>query len=360
MWIWSLPVPHESLIGWDLGGAHIKAARLDERGCISSVIQWPCPLWQGLDRLEWGIDSVLERLGDWTGLRHAVTMTGELVDLFPDRASGVKALIDVMSRRLPQERLQIYGGTAGFLTPDKACHSVQQVASANWLASASLAAGRLPEGLLIDVGSTTTDLIPFSTRQVLAAGYNDHQRLVRGELLYTGVVRTPLMALAKRVPFAGEWVSLMAEHFATTADIYRLTGALPEAVDLLPSADNGEKTIMGSARRLGRMLGLDVDFAHLDEWRRVSGFIAEQQLRMLADSCARLLSRGVLSASAPLVGAGAGRFLVKKLADRLDRPYLGFNEFFAHSRLMEARVAECAPAVAVASLAVEEAACVRQ
>jgi (4-(4-[2-(gamma-L-glutamylamino)ethyl]phenoxymethyl)furan-2-yl)methanamine synthase len=251
-----VPVPHDSILGWDLGGAHIKAARIDGRGCVEAVVQLPCPLWQGLDRLESGIDSVLERLGDCSGLGHAVTMTGELVDLFPDRASGVKALIDTMGRRFPTQRLAIYGGAAGFLTSEHAMTSPLQVASANWLATASWAARRLPEGLLIDVGSTTTDLIPFADSQVLACGYTDHERLASQALIYTGVVRTPLMAVSDKVPFAGEWVHMMAEHFATTADIHRLNGDLPDGVDLLPSADNGEKSDIGSARRLASGIAL--------------------------------------------------------------------------------------------------------
>lgn len=347
---------HESVLGWDLGGAHIKAARIDGHGRVDAVVQLPCPLWQGLDRLESGIDSVLERIGDCDGLRHAVTMTGELVDLFPDRASGVKALIDTMGRHFPQGRLAIYGGAAGFLDTEHAVSSALQVASANWLASASWAASRLQEGLLVDVGSTTSDLIPFADRHVMTCGYTDHERLASEALIYTGVVRTPLMAITDKVPFAGEWVHMMAEHFATTADIHRLNGDLPDGVDLLPSADNGEKSAVGSARRLARMLGLDLDAADLDGWRRVSRFIAERQLRQVTDACERVLSRPGISPDAPLVGAGVGRFLVQRICQRLNRPYVGIESLFSCERPMQARVADCAPAAAVAGLALERAA----
>jgi probable H4MPT-linked C1 transfer pathway protein len=358
MWIWGVSVPHESIMGWDLGGAHIKAARIDGNGCVDAVIQWPCALWQGLDRLETGIDSVLERIGDdGNASRHAVTMTGELADLFADRASGVKALVETMKRRFSQQSLAIYAGSVGFLDPDNALDSALQVASANWSATASWSASRLPAGVLIDVGSTTTDLVPFRGNRVLALGGSDHQRLVRQELIYTGIVRTPLMAVTQRVPFAGEWVSLMAEHFATTADIYRLTGDLPEGVDMHPSADNGDKSDLGSARRLARMLGLDADATDLDGWRRIARYIAERQLRQLADACERLLSRSDIPADAPLVGAGVGRFLVQRICQRLDRAYVGFDTLCscAEHKLVSG-VAECAPAVAVAVLARERAA----
>jgi len=62
-------------------------------------------------------------------------------------------------------------------------------------------------------------------------GYADSERLQYGELVYSGVVRTSLMALATTAPFAGEWVGIMAEHFATTADVYRITGELPAYAD---------------------------------------------------------------------------------------------------------------------------------
>lgn len=342
---------HKAILGWDLGGAHTKAALVNQCGDVDNVFQIACPLWQGLDNLESSIDEVLKLVGRSDGLKHAVTMTGELVDLFPDRVSGVNALIDTMSQRFAAADLAIFAGNSGFLDQQVAKTSAHQVASANWLATASWAASRLPEGLLIDIGSTTTDLIPFAGKQVLVAGYSDHQRLVDQTMIYSGVVRTPLMAIATRVPFAGEWVSLMAEHFATTADVYRLNGDLPENADLLPSADGGEKSCAGSTRRLARMLGLDEDATDSAGWRKVSAYIAEQQLRLVQDACARLLSNPALSPTAPLVGAGAGRFLIEQISHRLNRPYLGIESLFPCRNEIKAKVADCAPAVAVASLA---------
>jgi probable H4MPT-linked C1 transfer pathway protein len=346
-----MPVPRDAILGWDLGGAHTKAALIDNAGRVENVAQVACPLWQGLNHLDAGIDTVMQKIDQISGLKHAVTMTGELVDLFPDRDTGVKALIDTMGRHFANESLKIYAGPAGFLNPGNARERSLEVASANWLATAFWVARRLPEGLLVDVGSTTTDLIPFADRQVLACDHGDHQRLVSQALIYTGVARTPVMAITDKVPFAGEWVYLMAEHFATTADIHRLNGDLPDNADLLPSADNGEKSASGSARRLARMLGMDADATDLDGWRGVSRYIAEQQLRQLVDACERILSRPGVSRSAPLVGAGVGRFLVERICHRLGRPYVGFEELFTCAKPMQSRVAECAPAVAVASLA---------
>jgi probable H4MPT-linked C1 transfer pathway protein len=341
-----------SWLGWDLGGAHLKAVALAGDGRVRAVLQVPCPLWQGMDRLESAIDQVLGCLPDRPA-RHALTMTGELADLFPDRATGVEALIGVMRRRIPDATLKVYAGRLGLLDPDSALDVAAFVASANWMATATLAARRIPQGLLADIGSTTADLVPFREGRSASRGLADRERMVQGELVYSGVVRTPVMALASRVPFAGDWVPLMAEHFATAADLHRLTGELPGHADLMPSADGRDKTPQASAGRLARMLGLDARDGSLSDWQRLAAYLAEIQLRVLADACARLLSRGELDAQAPLVGAGVGRFLAVRLAERLGRRYLGFESLLPGGEGLVPDAADCAPAAAVARLAME-------
>lgn len=343
----------ETFCGWDLGGAHIKVVRLLAPGRATAVAQLPCPLWQGLDRLEEGIDRVLSLLGR-VPARHAVTMTGELADLFDDRASGVAAVLAVMRRRLPDVSLRVYAGPRGLLDPESALGSTEQVASANWMASAELAARRVPSGLLVDVGSTTTDLVPFAGRRVVARGQGDRQRLALQELVYTGVVRTPVMSLARGAPVGGDWVALMAEQFATSADLYRLTGELPAHADLLGTADGRDKSIASSARRLARMVGMDAEAADLSTWRRLAAHLAERQLRLIVDACDRVLSRGDICDDAPVVGAGVGGFIARRLALRLDRPYVPFDGFFDPLEVAGAGIGDCAPAAAVASLAAEE------
>ena len=99
-----------------------------------------------------------------------------------------------------------------------------EVASANWLASASLAAQRSGEGVFVDIGSTTTDVLVLAGGAVAHEGSTDRERLASGELVYSGLTRTPVMALAGEAPFAGRRVAVMNELFATTADVYRVLG----------------------------------------------------------------------------------------------------------------------------------------
>ncbi len=337
-------------VGWDLGGAHLKAALVDGAGRVCKAMQLPCPLWQGLQHLDSAVAQALEELNQPATL-HALTMSGELADIFPNRNAGVTMLVEAMNGKLPQASLQVYAGRSGFVTPVQAKQLAGEVASANWLATAEFAAQRVRQALLIDIGSTTTDLVLLNSGKVHARGWNDHQRMACDELIYSGVVRTPVMAVAVRVPFAGEWQGLMAEQFATMADVYRLTGDLPEGADQLPAADGGGKTMQDSARRLARMLGRDLELAPLSSWQRLASYIAEQQLQCLHQACSRLFSLELAGEEAPLIGTGIGRFLVKTLAARYARPYLDFSGLVESSLNDRQWIDACAPAVAVALLA---------
>ncbi len=343
-----------TVIGWDIGGAHVKAVMLAVDGSLLKIRQIACPLWQGISKLEEVIAEILTEPGAQEST-HAVTMTGELADVFESRHQGVVALANVMKKALPKQDMRFYAGKTGFLSYPDLEKYTDQIASANWHASASIAASDVNEGLFIDVGSTTTDLICLADGKAQTRGYSDRDRLQFDELIYTGIVRTPLMVLAQRVPFAGEWHTLMAEHFATTADIYRIIGLLPEHADLMPAADMGEKSLAGCVRRLARMIGADANDADFSSWQKLAGYLAECQLITLYRACQRNLSRGLLSDDAPLVGAGVCRYLVRVLANRLRREYLDFGSFFQQTDYSDSLdAADCAAAVSVAALLYSE------
>ncbi|MGR8952895.1 MAG: hydantoinase/oxoprolinase family protein [Gammaproteobacteria bacterium] len=342
---------NNAMIGWDIGGAHVKAAVLNEVGQLTSIIQKPCPLWQGLDKLRVAVDSILQELPA-AAYRHAVTMTGELVDLFQGRDDGVKTIIETMMALLSADPL-IYAGRLGFLDASKTDkRHYELIASANWLASASYAAQKVGSGLFIDIGSTTTDILLLDQGRVLAEGYSDYERLITQELIYTGIVRTAVMAIAESVEDQGREVGLMTEYFATMADVYRVTGELNELHDQTDTADGAEKTALASARRLSRMIGCDFSPDELPRWRKLAENLRAKQANKILRGCETQLARAELAADSPFIGAGVGRFLARQLAEAMRRPYLDFSDLFprvAGENSMAA--ADCAPAVAVARLA---------
>ena len=337
-------------IGWDIGGAHVKVAVIYQQN-ILAVHQHPCPLWQGLSELKNAVYALMPHLPSDKSHRHAITMTGELVDLFENRHDGVARIIETMQHLLSPTSLHIFCGVDGLLpivdvTPDH----YHAIASANWLASSTLAAKKIHNGLFVDIGSTTTDMLLFENGIVNAQGYSDYARLISQELVYTGIVRTAVMAVVHHVVDNGRTVGVMAEYFATMADVYRLTGELGDNHDQTPTADGAEKSIDASARRLSRMIGADFSKEELSRWQAVAKHIRHTQQRRIEQSCALHLARHSSTQPLPFIGAGIGRFLVKEIAATLDCPYIDFSTLFTSHLAHGFDPADCAPAVAVASL----------
>jgi probable H4MPT-linked C1 transfer pathway protein len=331
------------VIGWDIGGAHLKAARV-KHGRVEAVVQAATPLWLGLDSLHAAFDVLSAQLGHAD--RHVITMTGELCDAFPSRREGVAGLAAIAANHLSPAAPSLYAGRAGFVELGEAASHAVDIASANWHASAALLALKLPDALFIDIGSTTTDIIPIVGGQVAAVGYTDAERLAAGELIYTGMTRSFVMSLASRAPFRGAWTPLMNEYFASSADVHRILGDLPDGADKMSTADGREKTVEASRARLARMIGREADEGSDLEWTGLAAWFAETQIRQITDATFLRLSRNDVAAAAPVVAAGVGEGLAAEAARRLRRPCLGFSSLIS----APAEASHCAPAVAVALL----------
>ena len=341
------------VVGWDVGGAHVKACRLQD-GRVLDVAQWSCPLWQGLEHLDRVLVQAAERWPALSRAAHAVTMTGEMTDLFAHREEGVERIAQRMAA-LPGAALRFYAGGVGWCGPQDVAAQWNEIASANWRATARLAARAVGDGVLVDIGSTTCDLIPLRDGRDAARGATDAARLATGELVYHGVVRTPLCALARQVPFAGLRRNVMNEFFATTADVYRLTGELDPQADLYPPADGGAKDATATRQRLARMVGLDARDASDADWLAFAQAWRAEQLAVIGQELERVIDAAGVPAGAPLVSAGCGDFLVRELAQRLGRPLRRFGDEVARLHPQAAPEAVrwaqvCAPSVAVAML----------
>jgi probable H4MPT-linked C1 transfer pathway protein len=333
------------VIGWDIGGVHLKAARA-QSGRILEAIQIAAPLRSGVERLAEAFNRAQAELG--AAGRHVVTMTGELADIFPSRPDGVACLAMLAARKLNGAPVSIYAGPAGYVGPEEACEHAGLVASANWHACASFIAGRRRNALLIDMGSTTTDLVPIADGKVAARGYTDAQRLAAGELVYTGLVRSFIMACADRAPFKGAWTPLINENFANMADIYRILGSLPEETDMMATADGRQKTREGSRARLARMVGADDGDADDRAWTALARWFAEMQLRSAVDAAMLVDSQHLLPADAPVVAAGIGAHVVKEIAQRVGRSCVAFDVLLDGTPHARAAALHCAPAAALA------------
>src|SRR3954469_2876498 len=311
-----------NVIGWDIGGVHLKAARVEDDRVVDAV-QLAAPLRAGLEPLVRAFEEVKARMG--RADCHAITMTAELADTFASRAEGVEGVAALAARAL-SGRVVLYAGRAGFIPLDAASRHVSDIASANWHASAALVARRRTNALFIDIGSTTTDIVPVAEGKIAARGYTDAERLGAGELVYTGLVRGFLMATANRAPFGAAWTALVNENFANMADVHRILGTLPDGADQMGTADGRDKTIAASQARLARMIGRDAADGDAPAWGKLAAWFAEQQMRAIIDGAMLVASAALLARSAPIVGAGIGAGVVGEIARRLGARFLAFED----------------------------------
>jgi (4-(4-[2-(gamma-L-glutamylamino)ethyl]phenoxymethyl)furan-2-yl)methanamine synthase len=329
-------------IGLDVGGAHLKVARAEGKR-IAAVRQIACPLWHGIDQLDNALRDAEALMSGADAF--AVTMTGELAEIFESRESGVLQIIERLRQHLAGGLL-IYMGLKGFASPQNATGDPLSVASANFLATSSLIARLRSDALLIDMGSTTTDIITCDR----PLGLTDAERLQTGELVYTGFTRTPVASIATRAPLAGQWQGLARDAFASMADVRRILGALDDGVDQHETADGRGKTQGESLARFARGFGRDAEMRHLETWQVSAAYIEERQLRSIHDGVLQVLSRPGARATS-VVAAGIGAPAAAKIATRLALPVIAFGEIIEAADDQRVWATRCAPAVAVALLA---------
>lgn len=356
------------IIGWDVGGAHLKAALLQADGTLLQVLQLPCALWRGLHELEAGIGHVMQAWQPSLSAKevlHAVTMTGELVDLFDSRQEGVNAISQLMHTKLTGEKVFYAGATTGiestaphFVTIEQVGANWRTVASANWLASAMYIASQLKDQpeyvhvLLIDIGSTTADFVAIQNGQPICQSYTDATRMQTEELVYSGVIRTPLMALSQTITFNDQPTTLAAEYFATMADVYRLTGDLQEADDMADTADGKPKTPLASARRLARMIGRDVEDAPLADWVELAHAFKLVQLERLSNAAQQHIKRFESASDVVILGAGAGSFLAAEIAKACNLSYQDSTALLQNlSAANDANLGNCTNLASIKNLA---------
>lgn len=334
------------VVGLDIGGANLKAAHSDG-SCRSRAF----PLWQSPDRLS---ESLGELIGDWLPARAiAVTMTGELADCFATKADGVHQILASVESLAGDVPVAVWQTGGEFVAPEFAREFPLLVAAANWHGLATFAGRMVPRGrsLLIDAGTTTCDIIPIENGLPMPAGRTDLDRLQSGELVYSGVRRTPVCAVAHSVPRGGGYVQLAAELFATMLDVYLLTGDIGEDESDCNTANGRPATVSAAHDRLARAVCGDRLEIPRDEAVRIAEFLADVQQQRLTGALTRVIAATGDSVESVLI-SGSGSFLAKRLAG--NHAKLSSATIHELSAMFSPDTAEAACAFALAKLGVEQ------
>ncbi len=333
-----------SVLGLDVGGANIKVSDGESRS-----VSRPFPLWQRPSLLESELSGLLKTFGPIA--RVAVTMTGELADCFPSKAAGVDHILGSIEAAT-SARVIVWQTGGEFVTPEEARSLTRLVAAANWHALATWTGRMVPKstGLLMDMGSTTTDLIPLQEGAPVPEGATDVQRLLSGELLYTGVRRTPICAVLPSVPLRGGHCPLAAELFATMDDVYLVLGDVDVEETNTATADGRPRTQPAALDRLARMICCDATEVTEDELVTIAAALARAQTHSIGLSLSRVLDR-LPQPPRQILLAGEGEFVIRRALS--DHDELAPAELVSLQQTLGPLHSQAACAFALARLASE-------
>lgn len=294
-------------VGVDIGGANLKFASLERS------IHLPFQLWQYPQNLS---DAIRENLYLFEPFSHlAVTMTGELADCFESRRSGVTSICESVRAAVPKKPVLVYQTTGQFVDLETAIIDWQRTAASNWHATANLVRRSVSDAVVIDIGSTTTDIIPIRKGEIVAEGCVDFDRLINSELVYTGVGRTPISAMMEQALIRGRQIRLASEYFANVNDAFIVLGFVDEDRDNCDTADGRPADQLAAHRRLAKMMCLDEDEVSAAEIYDFAEQILEKQVQTLTDCISHVANR---NGSKKFVVLGAGEWLARRAIRNCD------------------------------------------
>lgn len=302
------------MIGIDVGGANLKV--VDEDGVHIHY----CPLWRE--------SNLAGILAEYRGADAVVVMSGELADGFFNKTEGIAYIVRAVQQTFPDALF--YGTDGEFHT--SAC---LELAAANWLASVDCLRRTYPDGMMLDIGSTTADIVPFAKFEELR-GLTDILRLQRGYLVYTGMLRTPVATLANSAVIGGVATPFSTEYFACSGDAHYVLGHITDAEYTAATPDGKEVSREACLRRLARTVCADLDEIGEEGAVAVARAFWDAQRTLVCDAVAKAVA-----------DAAPGDILVGGIGSSVFAPLVGGTDLTAAAGIP----ADALPAFAVKELA---------
>src|SRR5215831_20858293 len=269
----------KAVLGWDIGGVNTKVALVEHQRLVRALAR-PFELQRAPHTLVTILRELASEVGahaDSHAVVHAVTMTAELSQMFRTKREGIAFVIDAVIAAFPSSTARVFAVDGRFVEVAEARSRPLAVAAANWAATAALVARQYRDAVLIDIGTTTADVIPIVGGVVVVRGRTDPDRLASGELVYTGALRTPVEAIASHVPVGGERVGVSAEGFALAGDVHLWRGDLAPTDYTVPTPDGRLATREFAGERLARVVCADRDLLDAAQITAIAHSLARAQ-----------------------------------------------------------------------------------
>ncbi|MHA1269414.1 MAG: hydantoinase/oxoprolinase family protein [Candidatus Helarchaeota archaeon] len=344
-----------NILGFDIGGANIKASFVKNGELINNFLKY-YPMWTSdLDKLT----EILEKIKNKTIENEridvvAITMTAELSDAFYTKREGIIKIINSL-KEVFQEKLDnlyfitIYGT---FIKIDEVLKDPLQIAAANWVATSKFVGKSYKNCILIDIGSTTTDIIPIFNGIPQCYGKMDPDRLLSGELIYTGVLRTEIPSITHYVPYKKELCRIASEKFALSADIHLVLGNITTNDYTSDTADGRQKDRRNSLARIARIICADVEILSEDEILEIANYIYSKQIEQIKSGLEQVfnsVNKFDLETTQIIITGLGSEFLARESAEKL-----GFKNILNLDNILGKGGGIVAPSASIALLLEDE------
>jgi len=346
-------------LGLDVGGANIKAALLKVEGRkpvrLEAASQY-FPLWKaGREKLPKALRTVwLEVKPREEIAALALTMTAETSDIYQYKREGVVHVLECVEKVWRGVPLEVVEAGGRLIAAEEAECNPLRAASANWAASGWLVSRLLEEALLVDIGSTTTTIVPISGGKIKAKGETDLEKLSLGELVYTGALRTSVASIVEKLKVKGRPTRVSSEYFASTADVYLVLGEISEGDYTVETADGRGKTRLEALARLARTVCADLEMLGEKEVSSIAYQVAMRQVSLMAEALNQVFRshwKQGWKRRLPVVVAGVKEgFLAEKAARKA-----GFHNIISIDKLLGFKISRILPAAASAFMAADRA-----
>ncbi len=342
-------------LGYDIGGANTKAAYIQTKnGKLQeiTVASEYFPIWKAPRLLPKIIRQMKRQLGARRLEGVGVTMTAELSDAFQTKREGVGHVLNCLQQVFPRTTVFVLTNEVRLDTLAQAKTHPLSVAAANWAATGWLVAKHFPNCVVIDVGSTSTSIIPVVKGRVVAKGKTDLEKLLCGELVYTGSLRTNVAAIVQSIPIKGGVAGVSSELFATSGDVHFVLGNISEADFSSETADGRGKTAAEASARLARVVCADTEMLTQKEIVQIASYIAEKQLHQVTTSLSNVYAytKTLAQCKVPVVVTGLGKdFIARKAAEAYK-----VDEIVDLGKLLPPNAVFASPAFGVALMTAEK------
>jgi probable H4MPT-linked C1 transfer pathway protein len=344
------------VLGLDIGGANSKAAYVvtQKGGAIKEVkvaVEY-FPVWKEPAKLSEALLKLKKSLSQEALDGVGVTMTAELSDAYQTKREGVNGILDCVQKTFTGLPIYVLNVDAKLEPPIRARDAPLSVAAANWAATGWLVSQYFENCVVVDIGSTSTSIIPVINGKVSAQSKTDLDKLLSGELVYTGSLRTNVAAIVQAVPVKGGVAGVSSELFALSGDVHLVLGHITEEQYISETADGRGKTRFEALARLARVVCADTEMLTEAEIVEIANYIYSKQVQQVTNGLSRVYTRAkqLASTKVPVLVAGLGKdFLARKAAEQV-----GADVIMDLAELLPKGVSLAVPSVGVALMAAKK------